>query len=80
MFEYLTALRMQRAQVLLRNSDLPLHEVAHRIGYESDPAFAKAFKRLLGVFFDDVSGQPPQAYKLSVLGIPFPSLSYSFKF
>jgi len=37
-------------------------------------------KNAFSVFFDDVSGQPPQAYKLSVLGIPFPSLSYSFKF
>ena len=32
------------------------------------------------VFFRDVDGAPPQPYKLSVLGIPFPSLSYSFKF
>lgn len=37
-------------------------------------------KNAFSVFFDDVNGSPPQAYKLSVLGIPFPSLSYSFKF
>jgi hypothetical protein len=37
-------------------------------------------KNAFSVFFDDVDGAPPQAYKLSVLGIPFPSVSYSFKF
>ena len=49
MFEYLTALRMQRAQTLLRESDLSLYAVANRVGYQSDLAFTKAFKRLLGV-------------------------------
>jgi len=49
MFEYLTALRMQHAQSLLRDSELRLYEVANQVGYESDLAFAKAFKRLLGM-------------------------------
>jgi AraC-like DNA-binding protein len=49
MFDYLTALRMQRAQVLLRESDMPLFAVANRVGYASDLAFAKAFKRSVGV-------------------------------
>ncbi len=31
-------------------------------------------------FFDDLPGAPPQAYRLSVLGIAFPSLSYNVKF
>ncbi len=48
MFEYLTGLRMQRAQELLRESELPLYEVSSRVGYASDLAFTKAFKRLLG--------------------------------
>jgi len=48
MFEYLTMLRMQRAQALLRDTVLPLYEVAARVGYDSDLAFAKAFKRLVG--------------------------------
>jgi len=46
MFEYLTALRMRHAQALLRESELRLYEVANQVGYESDLAFAKAFKRL----------------------------------
>lgn len=49
MFEYLTALRMQHAQVLLRDSELRIYEVANQVGYESDLAFAKAFKRLFGI-------------------------------
>ncbi len=49
MFEYLTALRMQRAQELLRDSVMPLYQVANRVGYESDLAFTKTFKRLLGM-------------------------------
>ena len=37
-------------------------------------------KNAFSVFFDDVEGAPPQAYKMSVLGIPFPTLSYNFEF
>lgn len=48
MFEYLTTLRMQRAQALLRETARPLQDVAARVGYDSDLAFAKAFKRLVG--------------------------------
>ena len=49
MFEYLTGLRMERSQELLRTSGLPLHEVVRRAGYESDLAFTRAFKRWLGI-------------------------------
>ncbi len=37
-------------------------------------------KNTFSVFFDDVAGAPPQAFRLSILGIPFPSLSYNFEF
>jgi len=37
-------------------------------------------KNAYSVFFDDVQGAPPQAFQLAVLGVPFPSLSYSLKF
>lgn len=37
-------------------------------------------KNAFSVFFDDIPGAPPQAFRLSVLGIPFPSLSYKFDF
>ena len=49
MFEYLTALRMQRARELLANPRLPLHDVAARVGYESELAFTRSFKRQAGV-------------------------------
>jgi len=37
-------------------------------------------KNTFSVFFDDIPGAPPQAFRLSVLGIPFPSISYNFEF
>lgn len=39
-----------------------------------------ARKNAFSVFLDDVEGAPPQPYKLSVLGVPFPSLNYTIKF
>ncbi|MEO1234155.1 MAG: helix-turn-helix domain-containing protein [Myxococcota bacterium] len=45
---YLTRLRMQRAVDLLRAGD-GITEVAAQVGYASDGAFGKAFKRALGV-------------------------------
>ena len=48
MFEYLTQLRVQRAKELLRDSSLPLYEIANRVGYESDLAFTKTFKKYAG--------------------------------
>ena len=32
------------------------------------------------VFFQDLNGLPPQAYKLAIVGSPFPTLSYEFEF
>jgi AraC-like DNA-binding protein len=49
MFEYLTALRVQRAKELLQETKLPLYEVASRVGYESDLAFTKTFKKHAGI-------------------------------
>lgn len=45
MFEYLTMLRLQCAKELLQETKLPLYEVASRVGYESDLAFTKTFKK-----------------------------------
>jgi AraC-like DNA-binding protein len=46
---YLTWWRMTLAAQLLRDSDKPVQSVAQRTGYTSEFAFAKAFKRELGV-------------------------------
>ena len=47
--EYVTEWRMQKAVRLLQQPDKKLFEIAKRVGYESDAAFSKAFKRVLGV-------------------------------
>jgi AraC-like DNA-binding protein len=47
--EYVTEWRMQKAVRLLREGDKKLFEIAKSVGYESDAAFSKAFKRVLGI-------------------------------
>jgi transcriptional regulator GlxA family with amidase domain len=47
--EYLTSWRMHKAMALLQNGDQKLFEVAKSVGYDSDAAFSKAFKRILGI-------------------------------
>jgi transcriptional regulator GlxA family with amidase domain len=47
--EYLTSWRMQKATGLLQKGDQKLFEVAKSVGYDSDAAFSKAFKRIIGV-------------------------------
>lgn len=49
MFDYLTRLRLQRACELLVDSSLPLYDIASRVGYESDLAFTRTFKKRLGM-------------------------------
>ena len=46
---YLTRWRMFRAACLLRQSDKPQAEIAAVIGYETEAAFSKAFKRATGI-------------------------------
>ena len=46
---YLTRWRMQVAAGLLLRETLSIGEVASRVGYESEPAFNKAFKRATGI-------------------------------
>jgi AraC-like DNA-binding protein len=47
--DYVTEWRMQRALPLLQSGDKKLTEIAQAVGYESDAAFSKAFKRVVGV-------------------------------
>jgi AraC-like DNA-binding protein len=47
--DYLTEWRMQKAVQLLEHKDKKLFEIARSVGYESDAAFSKAFKRVLGL-------------------------------
>jgi AraC-like DNA-binding protein len=45
---YLTEWRMHVAQDLLASTDLGVAQVARRVGYESEEAFSRAFKRSVG--------------------------------
>src|SRR5260370_4555648 len=47
--EYLTNWRMYKATWLLQQNGGKLFDVAKSVGYDSDAAFSKAFKRVLGV-------------------------------
>jgi hypothetical protein len=47
--EYVTEWRMQKAVQLLQRHDKKLIDVAQSVGYESDAAFSKAFKRVVGL-------------------------------
>ena len=46
--QYLAGWRMHLARDLLRESTLGLGEIAGRVGYESEAAFNRAFRRLVG--------------------------------
>jgi AraC-like DNA-binding protein len=45
---YLTSWRMSVASRLLREERKPQREIAHQVGYDSEFAFARAFKRTVG--------------------------------
>lgn len=62
--QYLAQWRMQLAAERLRNTTDTLAEIADRIGYSSESAFSRAFKRLVGV--------PPNTYREGDTGGPDP--------
>ena len=45
---YILAQRMETAALLLRDTDLTMAEIAHRVGYDAPEAFSRAFKRERG--------------------------------
>jgi AraC-like DNA-binding protein len=53
--QYLTRWRMQLALNALKEEGATVPELAHRLGYRSEAAFARAFKRVIGI--------PPGAVK-----------------
>ncbi|MBT4042736.1 MAG: AraC family transcriptional regulator [Rhodospirillaceae bacterium] len=55
---YLTSWRMLKAREILQSGSVPLLEVAERVGYTSESAFSRAFKRQ--------HGQSPGAFRHSV--------------
>jgi AraC family transcriptional regulator, alkane utilization regulator len=59
---YLARWRIQVAAHQLRNSDTPLARVAEQVGYDSEGAFNRAFKRSFGV--------PPATWRRQVTASP----------
>jgi AraC-like DNA-binding protein len=57
---YVTRWRMQKAAKLLREERVTLADIAARVGYDSEAAFSKAFKRALG--------ESPGAYRRAARG------------
>jgi AraC-like DNA-binding protein len=53
--DYLTFWRMQKAREMLSTSTVGLAEIARKVGYQSEAAFSKAFRRLVGM--------PPGLYR-----------------
>jgi YesN/AraC family two-component response regulator len=55
---YLAGWRVQLAKQMLRDGDSSVAEIAARVGYESEAAFNRAFKR--------TAGSPPAAWRKCV--------------
>lgn len=47
--EYLTRVRMSRAMELMKDKNMPIYEIAERVGYKDYRYFSATFKKLLGV-------------------------------
>ena len=59
---YLAGWRVQLAKQMLRDGDSSVAEIAARVGYESEAAFNRAFKR--------TAGSPPAAWRKCVMSAP----------
>jgi AraC-like DNA-binding protein len=46
---YVTRWRMNMALTWLREDDAPIGDLSRRLGYQSEAAFSRAFKRHVGV-------------------------------
>ncbi|MBX9939236.1 MAG: AraC family transcriptional regulator [Candidatus Obscuribacterales bacterium] len=57
--EYVTSWRMQKAKTMLKRSTMSIQEIALAMGYSSEAAFAKAFKR--------ETGESPGAYRKTIV-------------
>lgn len=57
--QYLTSWRMQEATTLLKTTRLSLAQISQQCGYESEPAFRKAYKKTIGVPPGQVRRQEP---------------------
>jgi AraC-like DNA-binding protein len=65
--QYLTRWRMQVAQNALQTEGATVAELASRLGYHSEAAFARAFKRVIGVPPGTVK-RNPEPHKVGLVG------------
>jgi AraC-like DNA-binding protein len=56
---YLAGWRMQVAKQMMRDGEVNIHDIATRVGYESEAAFSRAFKR--------ATGSPPAAWRRAAI-------------
>lgn len=50
---YMKEYRMKRARTLLRQTDLPISQIASQVGYENQSKFTQSFKEITGVLPKD---------------------------
>lgn len=68
---FLTEQRMVRARQLLRATDLPLAEVATRVGYQTQAHFTGVFRRYVGVTPRVYRFQPAESLEIPAAGQVF---------
>jgi AraC-like DNA-binding protein len=51
---YLAEVRMQEAHALLRDNEVSVAQIAERLGYATEAAFRRAFRRVVGATPGDV--------------------------
>ena len=60
--QYVLTRRVERAQELLRNTDMSVSDICLAVGFQSLGSFSSAFHR--------VAGKSPTAYRATVAGFP----------
>ncbi len=58
--DYLTKMRMEKAETLIRDSKLSIKEIAYLVGYQDPNYFSKLFKKIMGVspsLYTEVQGK-----------------------
>ena len=61
-YQYVITRRTERAQELLRNTDLSVTEICFEIGFQSLGSFSSSFRA--------VTGMSPTAYRATIAGFP----------
>lgn len=62
---YAQTILMRRACGLLQGTDLPVREIASRLGYEEASLFSRAFRRFVGISPDSFRKAPPATKELA---------------